>query len=244
MMIASLFPFLLQGLICTGINNWRQKQQNYLRTAPYLKANSVSQSPQNNDNDKTSFLKVVRSLYNEASIFDIATTGSCFNYKNANGITLSYDVRSPYLVIDAIDKSQHSMSQEDLKERILSNDKEAKKVFVSIVEKDKRKIQIAIPVSMTNSTAFLKDTLSVVEDTIRQKEHQVVTQTTKDFRFYIKTQGAEEGPFSAQEMSEMTLADMVQVREESVGNTWFPANYFDFDELAQEERETAIIEGD
>ena len=129
---------------------------------------------------------------------------------------------------------------EDLKERILSNHIEAKNVFVSIVEKDKRKIQIAIPVSMTNRTAFLKDTLGVVEDTIRQKEHQVVTQTTKDFRFYIKTQGAEEGPYSAQEMSEMNLANWVQVREVSMGNTWFPANNFDFYELAQDEKKEAI----
>lgn len=57
------------------------------------------------------------------------------------------------------------------------------------------------------------------------------------YKFYIKTNDTEIGPFSAQEMAEKNLADLVQVREEAMGGTWFFANTYDFDELAQEERE-------
>ena len=54
------------------------------------------------------------------------------------------------------------------------------------------------------------------------------------YKFYIRQDGNEYGPYSIDEVRNLGLLDDTEVMESSVGE-WYPANYYNFDELYMKE---------
>ena len=166
----SIVSFIAAGVICTLVRKAQDKKKLYQncigmqKNLPIVRPSSCQ--PENHDDEKKRFFGTIKSLNKEATLNEIITVNTCFYYKNSENVTTSYNVRSPYLVIEATANTASPFSQENIRERILSYCKDTKGVFINIEEKEKRKIQLAIPVSMAKHTDALRDILNVVEDTI------------------------------------------------------------------------------
>ena len=173
MLLTSLLSSIVPGIICTAINYNRLQQQNFLRMQQIKTMTKPTSNPEeNHDDEKKRFWVTIKALYPEAKFNDIKTNGNCFYYDNPNKLSISYNVKSPYLVIHTSVKPEVLFHQEDFEKRVLSHCKEPKGVFINIKEKGYRIIQIAIPLSTANHTDSLRDVLLDVEEIIGQENNQ------------------------------------------------------------------------